>query len=221
MIPDRRGLLIVSLPRNDPVLAEAARDAGADLLKVHLNLHHLAAGTSFGTLAEERPQLERILAVGVPTGLVPGETEMVAPEEMPDLRRMGFAFLDVFIDRLRPHLFGAGIPVVPALPHTAEASYLRAARDLPGTWVEAAVVPAGGYGQPPEDADFVALRRAGAVTGKRLIVPSQRRISPGDVSRYFEVPQVSALMIGAIVTGTEAPTLREAATAFRRALDQL
>ena len=116
-LPDRRGLLIVSLPANDPVLAQAARNAGADMIKVHINVRHLASGTAFGTLAEEREQLAQILATGLPTGLVPGETEMVAPEEMPELKKMQFAFLDAFVDAIRsisasriPLVVAAGVP---------------------------------------------------------------------------------------------------------------
>ncbi|MDR7450759.1 MAG: hypothetical protein QN141_02435 [Armatimonadota bacterium] len=221
MIPDRRPLLIVSLPRNDPALAAAARQGGADVLKVHVNVRHLASGTVFGTLAQERPRLEQILAFGLPTGLVPGEERMLAPEEMPEIRRMGFAFLDAFVDTIQPHLYEAGIPVIPALPHSADDRFLERSRDLPGDWVEAAVVAPDGYGKPPEKADFVALRKVGKATRKRLIVPSQRWITPAHAVRYFGIPQVTALMIGAVVTGMEAKSLGAATAAFRRALDRL
>ena len=69
---DRRGLLIVSLPRNDRDLARAAIDSGADLLKVHVNVHHRASGTAFGSLQEEMDRLNAILDLHVPTGLVVG-----------------------------------------------------------------------------------------------------------------------------------------------------
>ncbi|HET6947732.1 MAG TPA: hypothetical protein VFJ45_07970 [bacterium] len=221
MIPDRRPLLIVSLPRNDPALARAARDGGADVLKVHVNVRHLASGTLFGSLAEERPRLEQILAVGLPTGLVPGEVQMLTKDDIPDIRRLGFAFLDAFIDTIQPHLYEAGIPVVPALPHSSEERYLARARDLPGDWVEAAVVPPEGYRKPVHDGDFTILRHVGEVTRKHLIVPTQRAVRPADVPRYFEIPQVTALMIGAIVTGTTPVPLARATAAFREEIDRL
>lgn len=220
-IPDRRGLLIVSLPQNDAVLAEAARRAGADVLKVHINVRHLASGTAFGSLSAERKRLAQILALGLPTGLVPGEKQMVAPQEMFEIKEMGFAFLDVFVEAIRPYLYDAGIPVVPALPHTAERQFLTRARDLPGDWIEAAVVAPEGYGRPPEDADFDALRAAGATTRKKMIVPTQRRVAPSDLARYFEIPQVAAIMVGAIVTGSDVVSLGRATAEFRRELDRL
>ena len=49
----RSMLLIASLPRNDPELARAAFDAGVDVAKIHINVHHHASNTHFGTLDEE------------------------------------------------------------------------------------------------------------------------------------------------------------------------
>jgi hypothetical protein len=221
VIPDRRPLLIVSLPRNDVALARAARDAGADALKVHVNVRHLASGTAFGSLAEERPGLQQVLEVGLPTGLVPGDEVMVTPQDVPVIRAMGFAFLDVFVPCIKSYLYDAGIPVVPALPHSTHDRHLLAARALPGQWVEAAVIPPGGYRRPPADSDFEAVRRVGEATGKRLIVPTQRAVRPADVGRYFEIPQVWALMIGVVVTGTGPDTVAITTAAFRRALDRL
>ncbi len=216
----RRGSLIVSLPRNEVTLAQAARDAGADFLKVHINVHHRASGTAFGSLAQERERLLQVLAVGLPTGLVPGEETMISRDELPQLRAMGFAYLDAFIHVLPAYLYEIGVPIIPALPHSIDTRYLQQIRALPGTWVEAAIVDAAGYGQPPAPEDFKALRVAAEGTGKQLIVPTQRRILPTDLPRYFEIPGVAALAIGAIVTGADPVALAHATRAFRHALDQ-
>jgi hypothetical protein len=40
---ERPTVLIASLPRNDPALAQAALDGGADVVKVHLHLQHRAS----------------------------------------------------------------------------------------------------------------------------------------------------------------------------------
>ncbi|MGH2400224.1 MAG: hypothetical protein ACRDFA_04180 [bacterium] len=221
MIPNRRPLLIVSLPRNDVTLAVAAKESGAHVLKVHVNVRHLASGTVFGSLSQERPQLEKILALGLPTGLVPGEEQMIEPEEISEIRRMGFAFLDAFIDTIRAYFYEAEIPIIPALPHTSDETYVSRARGLPGEWIEAAIVPSAGYGRSPEPTDFDALRGVGKSTGKHLIVPTQRRVVPADVPKYFEIPQVRALMIGAIVTGVTPSGVAAATTAFRHAIDRI
>lgn len=215
----RRGILIVSLPRNDLELARAAASAGADLLKVHVNVRHRASGTTFGTLDEEEARLAEILGLGLPTGLVPGEDAMVTPDQVPRLRR--FAFLDAYLTRLPLFLYDVGIPVIPAVPHDYPASAFGSLLALPGEWLEAALVPPDGYGREPVADDLVALAHLGALTRRRLIVPTQRRIRPEDLGRYFGIAQVWAVMIGAVVTGRTARGVGRATEAFRRALDAL
>ena len=91
--PDSRLAVLVSLPRNDAALAEEARDAGAQGLKIHVNVEHRASGNSFGTVEEERAALEGILGTGVPTGLVVGAGS-VSKEQMRAATGMGFAYFD-------------------------------------------------------------------------------------------------------------------------------
>lgn len=215
----RRGLLIVSLPRNDVELARAAANAGADLFKTHVNVRHRASGTKFGSLDEEEERLAEILGLGLPTGLVPGEDAMVTPDQIPRLRR--FAFLDAYVTRLPLFLYDVGVPVIPAVPHDYPAAALGSLIALPGEWLEAALVPPDGYGRDPVADDLVALAHLGAVTRRRLIVPTQRRLRPEDLPRYFGIPQVWAVMIGAVVTGRTARGIGRATEAFRRALDAL
>ncbi len=213
----RRGLLIVSLPRNDVALAQAAAEAGADLLKVHVNVHHRASGTRFGSLDDEEDDISKILAVGLPTGLVPGEEAMVTVDDLPSLRR--FAFLDAYINRLPLFLYDVGIPVIPAIPHDYPPDALGALGALPGEWLEAALVPPEGYGVDPVAEDLVALARLSQLARRHMIVPTQRKIRPEDLGRYFAIPDVWAVMIGAVVTGRTARRIGRVTAAFRRALN--
>ena len=73
----RSGVLIASLPRNDPELARAALAGGADVLKVHLNVTHNASGVRFGSLAEKAANLEAIrgIQLGRTEGIQLGKTE--------------------------------------------------------------------------------------------------------------------------------------------------
>jgi hypothetical protein len=215
----RRGLLVVSLPRNDAALARAAASAGADLLKVHVNVQHRASGTRFGSLEDEDDNLNRILAVGLPTGLVPGEDMMVTPDDIPRLRQ--FAFLDAYITRLPLFFYDVGVPVIPAIPHDYPPDALGALDALPGDWLEAALVSPEGYGLDPVAADLVALSRLGELARRRMIVPTQRKVRPEDLGRYFAIPHVWSIMIGVIVTGRTARAIGRATEAFRRALDAL
>ncbi len=146
---------------------------------------------------------------------------MVSPDELPELSGMGLAFLDAFVHVLPAFLFEVGVPIIPALPHSIDPRYLRLVRDLPGQWVEAAIVDPRGYGLPTAPEDFAALRIVGTETKKQLIVPTQRRILPTDLPRYFEIPGMTALTIGAIVTGADPRSLGRATHAFREAMDRV
>jgi hypothetical protein len=216
---ERRGTLLVSLPRNDVDIARAAASAGADALKVHVNVHHRASGTRFGSLDEEQDALDSILGLGLPVGLVPGEDAMVTPAELPRLRP--FAFLDAYVHRLPLFLFDAGVPVIPAVPHDFPPDRFPSLRALPGEWLEAALVHPDGYGRDPVAADLAAYGLLGTATARRLIVPTQRRVRPDDLGRYFAISEVWAIMIGAVVTGRTTRSIGEATGAFRRAVDAL
>jgi len=216
---DRRGLLLVSLPRNDVELARAAVSAGADALKVHVNVHHRASGTRFGSLDDEEAALGAVLDLGLPTGIVPGEDAMVTPSELPRLQR--FAFLDAYVHRLPLFLYDAGVPVVPAVPHDYPAERFASLATLPGAWLEAALVAPDGYGRDPVAADLAAYALLAGATSRRLIVPTQRRIRPDDLGRYFAIPGVWAIMIGAVVAGRTARSIGETTAAFRQSLDRL
>lgn len=216
-----RGTLVVSLPRNDAELARAAKEGGADLLKVHVNVYHRASGNSFGSLEEEAERIREIAAVGLPVGLVPGEETMISPQEAESLAQRGIGFIDVYLSYLRLYLYRSGLPVIPAINAETPPHLWTGLRALPGDWLEASVVPKGGYGQEPRGEDLAVLAAVGEATGRKLLVPSQRAMDPADLGLYFRVPQVHAIMIGAVVTGHEPESLYEATVAFRRSLDAL
>lgn len=220
-ISNKRKLLIVSLPRNDVELAKAAKDAGADMLKVHLNVTHFTSGTKFGNLREEGKKLEGILAVGLPVGLVPGQDEMIGREEIPLLRAMGFCFLDAYVFALRSYLYDAGLPVVPALYPDFAPALLPHLKALPGEWLEAAIVPQDGYGEDLMAEDLVRLDLVGHWSNRKLIVPSQRKLRPEDLCHLFRIPYIYAIMIGAVVTGSTIHQLSKTTADFRRSLDKL
>src|SRR5207237_10168995 len=95
--------LVVSLPRNDVELARAAEQAGAQALKVHMNVHHHASGTRFGSLADEHERVREIIAaVKVPVGLMPGADPAKLPtaDELTSLASAGLNFLDIYTNHM-------------------------------------------------------------------------------------------------------------------------
>ncbi len=214
-----RPRLIVSLPANSPELAQAAADSGADALKVHINVRHEASGTTFGSFAEERQNIERILAVGLPTGIVPGvAASLPSLQDMHELDAMGVDFFDLY-DHDTPLWLARwqgmtrAIAAGPATPIDAVAGFEAIGFEL----LEAAVIPHEGYGQSLTVADLAAYRRVRAATRLPIILPTQRAITPDDVPMLVGLG-INAIMIGAIVTGREAGSLARATEGFAKAL---
>jgi hypothetical protein len=214
--------LIVSLPDNSPDLARAADAGGAQVLKVHINVHHNASGTHFGSLDEERPRLEAIRhAVNLAIGIVPGVTAALRRDEMETLADMGFDFIDTFAHCFPSWLLELeGMTKVMAVDSTytvkAAASLARVGMEI----LEAAVIPHAEYGEPLTCADLALYARLAEAVPTPIIVPSQRRLEPHDVAR-LAASGINGVMIGAIVTGLEPTTLEAAARAFRAAVDEL
>jgi len=217
-----RPVLIASLPANNPELARAALDGGAQVLKVHINVHHDASGTHFGSLAQERPALEQILALGAPTGLVVGAEQVASPAELAEIAALGFDFIDAYAHHLPAWMF-AGSPLarMVAVGADYQPAEARALAALGAQMVEAAIIEHSGYGQPLTTRDLARYRAlVEAVVPVPVIVPTQRAITPEEGAFLVTKVGVRAVMIGAIVTGKEPAGYRAAAARFRAALDQ-
>ena len=216
-----RPALIVSLPRNDAELAKAAAAGGADALKVHINVHHDASGTHFGTLAEERGALQQILAaVSIPVGIVPGATTMASRDDLEALREMGVDFFDAFAHHMPAWMLSLeGMGRVAAIDGSYDPKDLPALEAAGAQAFEAAIIPHSEYGTPVTVGDIARYRQICAAASKPVIVPSQRKIEPTDLPSLMQKAGVRGVMIGAIVTGGDAGSIERATAAFRAALD--
>jgi len=217
-----RPRLIVSLPQNSPDLARAAADGGADALKVHINVTHEASGTHFGSLADERSALEQILALNLPTGIVPGvASSLPSPADMEQLARMGIDFFDLYAHDMPAWMLGLEemTPTV-ALSDTTPLTAVPGIESLGFEMIEAAVVPHSGYGLSLSVADLMTYQQIRAATRLPIIIPTQRAIRPEEVSALVDLG-LDAVMIGAIVTGRDPASLRAATERFAAALAAL
>lgn len=219
---DRPLSLMVSLPANDPELAAAAAAGGADALKTHINVGHRASGTVFGSIEEERGGLTGVLEVGLATGLVVGGAGAVDREQMAVARDLGFAFFDVYAQHAPAwYVQAAGDRL--AMAAVGHDDVLERATGLPALGigaVEASLCPPEGY-HTPLTLDLLAdVARLVSLVDIPVVVPTQRAIHPDDVPGVAATG-AAALLIGAVVTGTEPDGVRATTAAFRRAMDAL
>lgn len=215
--------LLVSLPQNSAEMAKAAVAGGAEALKVHLNVHHHASGTDFGSFSEERERLEAILDVaqGVPVGIVPGAATMPTPEEMDALADMGIDFFDAYSYDMPAWMLGyRGMNRMVAAYHGCTVQEFVALERLGMECLEASIVHHDHYGQPLTVHDLAAYRRLADALNVPIVVPSQKKILPAEVE-LLQLTRVKALMIGAIVTGKEPSGIEKATREFRDAMERL
>lgn len=218
-------LLIASLPVNDPALAQAALDGGADVVKVHLNMEHRASHTRLGSLQEERVSLEEILKIfkGKPCGIVPGnDPAKLNLGEMESLYQMGFGFIslylrDVALDALLPSTELERMWAL-AWEDPLDLAGGLDAMDLQA--VELSIMAKETYGQPLTALDLARYASVRSQTGKPLVVPSQHRFSPASLKELMGIG-VEAVMLGTIVAGSSLQSWRETFKSFRKEANRL
>jgi len=213
--------LIMSLPANDPELARAAARGGADVLKIHIRVHHDASGTHFGTLAEERERIAAILAAFQgPVGIVAGAADPATPEEMTELKRMGIDFFDLYLSYMPAWMWQLeGMAKAVALEPTYSVHQALALKALGADLIEAAIVPHDGYGKPLTMADLAAYRDLRDTIDLPIIVPTQRAIRPEEATLITRECGIEGLMIGAIVTGKTPESIEKAVRRFKKAME--
>ncbi|NCO36301.1 MAG: hypothetical protein AUJ92_09515 [Armatimonadetes bacterium CG2_30_59_28] len=216
--------LIVSLPANSPELAIAAIAGGAECLKVHIRVHHDASGTHFGSLEDERGNLESILSVAgtVPVGIVAGAEDAATPEEMSSLAEMGFDFFDLY-DYCMPAwmLNETSMTRVVAIGPEWNPDQLRSLQSMGGADIlEAAIVPHDRYGEPLSVRDITQYRAISGFADAPVIVPTQKKVRPEEVPVLVDAG-IRALMIGAIVTGKHPEGIENVTSHFRSQIDEV
>ncbi|GBF75024.1 hypothetical protein PA598K_03403 [Paenibacillus sp. 598K] len=221
---ERRKLsLFISLPANDASLAQAALEEGADALKVHFNVGHRASGTHFGPLSAYEAVFREIRGqFDGPLGVVPsGSLENGSREDLTRLAPMGFDFYSIYAHLLPSYMLeDHGLDQTFAIDATYEFERVRGAGHFGFTALEASIVPGSEYGTPLSFADVLNYRYLAQHSGLPILLPSQRRLVPEDV-RVLHDAGVSAIMLGAIVTGKTEDGLRRAVSRFRDAIDRL
>ena len=217
--------LIVSLPRNDLALAKAAEAAGADAVKLHMNVEHRASGTRFGSYSEEQENIRAIIAaVKCEVGLMPGTLQSLpTAAELTDLGKGGLQFIDIYAEHLPLWMLEVPLRLIVAVSHDYADDFLGGmlqSIELPSTvsMLEASITRPEDYGTPFTMIDLLRVLELREATGLPLLVPTQKAITPDDARRLAAL-EIDALMIGAIVTGDSADSIAAATERYRRAID--
>ncbi len=220
LFQEKKLTLIMSLPGNQPAWCKAAFEAGADAVKVHINVEHRASGVHFGRLAEEMPALEEMLDHRTgPMGLVLGGSLQQAALDASQAQELPFSFYSVYAHHMPAWALG-GKPLMAACDGTYSMEEISALPAMGASVVEASVIPGAEYGLPLSMRDLLRYRAIAGSVNVPVVVPTQRAIRPDEVEALIRAG-VKGLMIGAVVTGKEEKTIAQAVAAFRKAIDRV
>jgi len=216
----RPPVLVASLPRNDPELARAALEGGAEVVKVHINVQHRASGTQFGNLQAERPALEEILAVcaGRPVGIVPGASAQLDGDEIDALAHMGFDFFSLYLQHaaLEPLLRQPQVQRVLALSWQDAPELAGGLAALDVAVCELSIMHPETYATPFTYHDLARYAAVRARTEVPLLAPTQHLI-PAAALGLLAAAGVAGVMVGALVAGQTPASWRETFARFRAA----
>ena len=220
MLKTNKMSLIMSLPENRADLSRAAFEAGADAVKVHINLKHHASGNGFGRLSEFENEFKCMLdeAKG-PMGIVPGNSIENVELDIDSLKRSRFSFFSFYAQHMPAHI-SCPQTLMCACDYTYSLGEIGEFERTGAQVLEASIVPPDEYGTRLSFRDLIKYSEIVQRCNLPVVVPTQRKILPEDVKNLYKTG-VKAIMIGAIVTGKTEETIVEAVKAFRRAIDEL
>ena len=215
--------LMVSLPKNSPELARAAVEAGAQCLKVHINCHHFASDTRFGSWDEEKAVISEIKEIckEIPLGLVTGEQTQPSQADLEEISSFGFDFWDLFCRYTPPEFLGLpNMGKMVAIDSSWEPWLVKSLAQLGVDVIESSIIPRDQYRGELNLEDLSRYARLARKSVMPILIPTQRAIRPSQVP-HLRQAGAAGITIGAVVTGLEAATLARTTKAFRQAIDAL
>lgn len=214
--------LVFSSPKNDYELVKTAWENGADAVKVHLNVHHHASQNNFGSFEEEYQNLKRILEESpVPVGVVLGGDLSIVVKDYQNVLDKGFDFCSLYYHHTPVDIFNQKkLTIMSAFNNEYDLIDIHKFVNLGTEVFEASIVHPDEYGDYLSMKDVSNYKRIKEQISIPLLVPSQKKIRPSDLSMLSSVG-VDAVMLGAVVTTDNPETVKQVMNDFRREIDSL
>ncbi|MEG2264276.1 MAG: hypothetical protein RSC68_07985 [Acinetobacter sp.] len=213
--------LIMSMPMNDPDVIEAAFIAGADAVKVHVNLLHHASEHHFGSVEEQKEVFDRMFHKRYgPLGIVLGNnTELVSKTASKTLC-YPFDFVSLYAHHSPISMMDISASLMLACDTSYSEAELSCFEACNADVLEASVIPSDEYGRALQMRDLMRYRIICKHTTLPVVVPTQCAIQPCELKRLLDTG-VRGIMVGAIVTGSTKASIVKAIASFRTTIDRL
>lgn len=215
--------LIASLPENDYEIAKAAWEAGADAIKVHINVFHRASQNTFGTLESMKELFQKIIDDSpVPVGIVAGEDTLLVEGLVDDLVAMGFDFISLHGKYTPASLVNRDdVANFFAVDYTYSFDEIDAvSNSFAADILELSICDPSTYGERLNARDLVRYERIAKRSKIPTVVPTQRLVKPSDVELLYKCG-VNAVMVGAISYGKTKESIANTLREFKKAIEKL
>lgn len=219
---EKKLTLIVSLPANDVELAKAAIEAGADMVKIHLNVEHRASKTRFGSLQEE---LENVKAIrnlcnthNISLGIVAGGHNEIPMSEIDGIMENGFEFISLYDKHMNPLIMKKDIYKMVAIDDNYDIELVKVYDSLSIDILECSIMDPKTYGEPLTVREILQYKSIRNSTNTPIVIPTQRKITP-EQSLILQEIGINGIMIGAIVTGKTKESIYKSTLEFRKTID--
>lgn len=212
--------LLVSLPKNDIALVDAALQGGADGVKVHLNCFHRASGNSFGNFSQEKTFLEQLAAKKTRKFVMIGQETLPTEAEMSWLSEHGFEGYNLYLYHAQSHIFKSQMTPILALAHGFTSADIQKVLEVPNAMIEASIVDPNDYGKPLSQEDVEQYKKIYSHAKRAVIVPTQKNVTPEEIHQLKDA-HVYALLMGVIVLGADAASIEKNVKRFVKARDAI
>ncbi|MDE2039914.1 MAG: hypothetical protein KGO96_09330 [Elusimicrobia bacterium] len=214
-------VVVASLPANDPALAAAAFKAGADAVKLHLNVEHRASGRRFGAWRQEKSAILKILRDRRgPVGLMPGAAVTASPEELKEALAAGVSFLDAYDYDWPAWMLSLPACLMIAAPHGFCLGRVAEYAALGMGCLEASIIAPEDYGKPLSARDLSQYRQLVRAARRPVLVPSQKALRPSDLA-LLRRAGARGVLLGAVCLGTGVASWKRGLPAFVAAARRL
>lgn len=215
--------IVVSLPKNDIDMAKAAISAGADAIKMHINVEHRASGNTFyDTDYYKDVFLEvRELYEG-PLGIVLGDNiNNINKVDLKRLKEIGFTYFSVYEKDITSNLLLQNdLEKTVAVNNEFNINHVNVLNQFDMSVIELSIVDPQKYGQPLSLEDLTLYAEFRKKTNLPLMIPSQKKMVPEDLD-IIHALGIESVMLGAMTVGTTVDSIYETVKEFVKRRDNL
>jgi len=212
LISTKKFTLVVEPAENDLDLAKAAQEAGADALQLMVS----------SNLAVEMPYLIQIVKeLKIPVGLVLGKDVALEDEDMRQIIKQGFDFVNVGVQHLSPVVLGnKKLSRILALDSRFSFDEVIELSKTSFEVIDAAIIPVSLKGKDLDVGDLQNYISIIISTGLPVIIPTQCKV------RVSEVPILAdagakGIILTQTILGKNSESTKKAVAEFRMAIDEL